>query len=285
MRLVAATALAFLLAGCGSSSRTEVGPPPTPKQLVRDALAAATASPGAQYVLVMDAKLTGTLPTRLEGYVKGDPHVRVSGTIGRDLFTAHISSSIPQIAILTGDEVVAGPGFAYLRFQDTWYGSPKNGLAGFWKGLPSLALGRPAASRELLDLLDGAIAGTVAVGPSRDGVDTWTLSGRLDPKALQVLVHPLLGGLPGVGLAKVASTSNVALDVGRTDRLPRRLRIELHADRADFGAALAAQVPALDAADAVIELDLTSWGEQTPVMRPAQAKPYAQYLSRLGLGG
>jgi hypothetical protein len=281
---MAVTALALVAAGCGSSSHARPGPAPTAHDLVRRSLIAAAAAPGAKYDLVVDATLNGTLPKELQRYVRTEPHLRVTGTVGRELFTAHISSSIPQIAIVTGDEIVAGPGFAYLRFQDTWYGSGTQGLARFWRRLPGLALGRPAARAELFSLLANAVDGTVAPGPSRDGVDTWELSGRPGARALSALLRPLTA-LRGVHVAKVAARSQAEYGVGRDDLLPRRLHVELHAVRADFGRALAARAPNLDGVDVVIDLELTSWGEQPPVARPQNPKTYAEYLDRLGLGG
>lgn len=278
-------ALAVLTAGCGSSSKTQPGPPPTPQALVRSSLLAAAASPGATYDLVVDAKLKGTLPKRLQEYVRTAPHARATGTIGRDLFVAHVSSSIPAIAIVTGDEVAAGPDFAYLRYQATWYGSGTQGLAAFWRRLPTLAFGRHATRDDLFGLLEDAIHGTVTTGPSRDGTETWELAGTVDPLALRALLRPVVGYVRGIRIASVAARSRAVYDVGRDDLLPRRLRIELHAVRADLGRRLKAQLPDLQGVDAVIELELSGWGKQAPVQRPAKPKTYAEYLDRLGLGG
>ncbi|TML84465.1 MAG: hypothetical protein E6G08_17325 [Actinobacteria bacterium] len=277
--------MAVIVAGCGSSGKTQPGPPPTAQELVRSSLLAAAESPGATYDLVIDAKLSGALPKRLRSYVRTAPHARATGTIARDLFVAHVSSSIPAIAIVTGDEIAAGRDFAYLRYRETWYGSGTHGLVDFWRRLPSLALGRPATRDELFALLEGAIHGSVTAGPSRDGTETWELAGTVDPAALKALLRPFTGYVSGLHVTQIAARLRAIYDVGRDDFLPRRLRIELHAVRPDLGTRLEAQLPDLHGVDAVIELELTGWGKQTPVQRPANPKTYDQYLDRLGLGG
>jgi hypothetical protein len=269
MRAVAATALVLVAAGCGSSGRHATGPRPTAAKLVRSSLAAAAASPGAQYVLVVDAKLKGTLPKQLQSYVKGDPHARATGTIGRDEFTAQVTSSIPQIALLTGDETRAGPGYAYLRYQGTWYGTAAHGLADFWRRLPSAGF------------FASAIHGTVVPGPSQDGTDTWELAGRPDPRALAALVRPLLGPMPPASLPKIAARSRALYDVGRDDHLPRRVRLELHILRSDVDRPLARQFPDLHAIDAVVELALSHWGTQRPVDRPTPVHSYREYVRKV----
>src|SRR5207244_11955514 len=117
------------------------------------------------------------------------------------------------------------------------------------------------------------------------GTRTWGRPGPFDPPARMRLLRPVVGYVSGLRVARVAARSKAVYDVGRDDFLPRRLRIELHAVRTDFGKRLEAQLPDLQGVDAVIELELTEWGKQVPVTRPAKAKTYAEYLDRLGLGG
>jgi hypothetical protein len=282
--LPAVVVVVLLAAGCGGGSK-HAGPPPAAAELVRSSLAAAAASPGAQYDLDVTATLVGTLPAAVAKYAKEQPHARASGTIGRDLFTAHVTSSIPQIAIFTGDQIQAARNYAFLRFQGIWYGSPTQGLARFWRELPRLVLSRPAGASDLTALLGGAIHGVVGVGPSQDGTDTWELAGTPDPAVVAALVHPLVGSLRGLRLAKVAARSRALYDVGRSDNLPRRLRLELHVLHSDLPPSLARQFPDLRRVDAVAELDLSRWGEQPAMTKPTKTKSFDEYLSRLGIGG
>lgn len=294
MRAVAVTALALALVatGCGSSSSTTSGPPPTAAELVRSSLAAAAAAPGAEYALVLDAKLDGSLPAELRKYVTGDPRVRATGTIGRGVFTSHVTSSIPAIARVTGDEVRAVPNWAYLRYQATWYGSGRTGLRRFWPIVPRLVVPpkRIDASSmqvptraDLYRLLATAIDGTVDTGPSLDGTETWELAGRLRPGAVRALLRSLLGGLPLTSARTLAARSRATFDAGREDRLPRRLRLELTLLSSDLPPDLARRFPDVDKADVVVELDLAKWGEQPQPQRPPSPRTFDDYLELTGL--
>jgi hypothetical protein len=282
---VTALSLALLVSGCGSSSSEPSGPPPTAASLMRDSLAAAAAAPGAEYELVLDAKLDGNLPTALHKYVTGDPHVRATGTVGRDVFTSHVTSSIPAVAILTGDELRAGAHWAYLRYQSTWYGSASRGLRNVWPLLPRLVVGAPNAMRgDLVELLATAIDARVTAGPSLDGTDTWELAGRLRAHAIRAILRLGFGSIRLTNPRVFAARSKAVFDAGRDDRLPRRARFEFTLLSSDLPRALARQFPEVHRADIMIELDLTKWGPQPQPQRPPAARTFAEYLRMTGLG-
>jgi hypothetical protein len=296
VRAVAVTALsvALLAAGCGSTSSKPAGLPPTADRLVRSSLDAAAAAPGAQYELIIDAKLDGKLPKSLHKYVTGEPHVRAIGTVGPDLFTSHVTSSIPTIALLTGDEVRAGPTWAYLRYQSTWYGTGREGLRRFWPILPRLVVPpqrigsnsvKVSNRDDLYRLLTTAIAGRVAAGPSLDGTDTWELSGKLRPQAIRAVFRIVFGDtLPLTNLRVFAARSRAVFDAGREDRLPRRVRFDFTLLSSDLPSATARQVPDVHRADVVVELDLAKWGKQAQPQRPPSPHSFGEYLQMTGLG-
>src|SRR5438552_4107950 len=106
-----------------------------------------------------------------------------------DTTASRIIESVRAGSVVVAALAVLAPGCAYLRYQATWYGSGTQGLARFWRRLPSLALGRRATRDDLFGLLEGAIHGTVAAGPSRDGTETWELAGTVDPLAVRALLR------------------------------------------------------------------------------------------------
>lgn len=122
-------------------------------------------------------------------------------------------------------------------------------------------------------------------GPELDGVATWQLEGSLDAEGLASLVGGSKEDLRA--LQVVARASRLVIVVGREDRLPRRIELEIDLSPdavAEIDDWDAFELPGGGVLNTSIHLELSRFGEHGSYDPPADFRPLDELFERLFAG-
>jgi hypothetical protein len=240
---------ALALVGCGSHHPRAAGPPPTPRELIRETLAAAAASPGAGYEL--ELTLRGAGRSQL---------FRATGAIGRDVLSADIRATFPFLL----QAAAVGRDWGYVRSVGRWYGPASDGLARIW---PRVATAVAA---------HGGPESFVTSGTVASANDEWRLTGRASRRAA-ALLDEVLGGS-----GRPLGSTTIELDVDAATRLPRRLVLDVDTRAIALVQIAPHAVRGMTRVHVHATMTFGDWGHPPAVARPAHAQPWQKFLDLFG---
>jgi hypothetical protein len=136
---------------------------------------------------------------------------------------------------------------------------------------------------DLNDAVAHAASGTVEAGPKLDGVETWRLDGKLTRGGARLLAKTVLGYPSSGAQQAIARSSRIEVDVGRKDKLPRRVIVDFDFDRDAIAVIGRGQLP-LESVTSRLMLDLSEWGKDISVSAPEHARPFDDFLRETGFG-
>jgi hypothetical protein len=193
-------------------------------------------------------------------------------------------------------ELRASGNEAYIRFQNTWYGTKS---ATSKSGGVTMTTSPKALTGALSDLLGSGLDVTVEDGGTVDGVAVWKLSGSFDGAALAKALKAsgLQAGATAAQSKQLAGITDLTLLVGQADALPRSIAITstlsgaaLTAAKSTTGGLVplpAAGTKGLKSVSVTMTVGFSAWGTPVTFERPAAFKPLEGLFDELlgGLGG
>lgn len=285
-RFASAFAFLFVLvvvlgsAGCGQRfDDLGAGPPPSKSSFAADALIALRDAGSAH--VVVDAKggsISGT---------NAQLGIHFEGDVSTSALAGDVQVTFPGGTL--GARILVDEHDVYVRFMGEWYHAPSGvsdalKMAGEQNGELLTELSSPAGLGKLFTQL---FEGEIAQGPDVDGVPTWEFDGRLRADTLAGLVEKY-GGIELTDndravFDKVAATSQIVVDVGQDDDLPRKIELSLAPpkDLRFDSEELESSGGALS-----VTVELSNFGQEVSFSPPKGAKPldelFQQFFSSLG---
>jgi hypothetical protein len=245
---------ALALVGCGSHRHRATSPPPAPRELIRQTLAAAVASPGVRYDLEVTLR-GGDRSQRLDA----------TGAIGADVLSAQVRSTFPFLL----QAATVGRDWGYIRTVGRWYGPAPDGLAKIWPRVRTAVASHGGS--------ESFVTGGVAVSATSG---EWRLTGRASRGAI-ALLEEVLGG-SGRPDARATRLSKVELDVDAATRLPRRIVLETEVSRTVLVQGAPAAVRGMKRVRVHATMTFSDWGHPPAAQRPAHALPWQKFLDIFG---
>jgi hypothetical protein len=277
--------LLVLALGCGGRAETtQSAQAPAPADLAADTFVALGQQGSAHFVLdatFHDPRFEGTVP--LIVHAEGGASARGLSAEG----SVDYGLGPLEGKLLLGEREV----LVYAKALDAWYGSLRSGfgLAKWARALPHdqpvWLLGALSTAQGLRAHFDDVVTGRVVPGPDLDGMATWEFAGSFDAEGLTRLVEGSDEDLRA--LQVVARTSRLVIVVGRDDRLPRRIELEIDLTSDDVAAMHgwdAFELPGGGVLDTSIRVKLSGFGEPVSYDRPANFRPLDELFEQLFAG-
>jgi hypothetical protein len=304
--LLAVLLIAAAVVATATARKTQS--PPSPSQLGANVAAASAKQTSAHYVVngtfvvkgvtASSGSSTQILPGLNASALASKPiKLNVEGDIATGPKQQLTAATAKGSVMLGGQpfnfQVLATESQLYLNLLGVWYGSKTQGIKSVTQQVPG-ASGTTPTTTNPGDLAQ-AFTGTVTDGPQLDGVDTWELTGTLNPDGLAAIAKKQ-GKSSSVTPAQIADLKLLApalkltVDVGKNDSLVRRVHVTLNLTKdmikaiAKSGQSGSTSLNGLTSLSADVTVDISNWGEKVSITPPSSYQPLAKLLGGL-LGG
>lgn len=268
--LLATAVLALLVSGCGSGPQAGADGTPTPSHLAAGAFAALEEAGSAHYVISVEARGNADGANRFALDAEGD--------VSAKALTADGSVSFGGVSF--DGQVLATRQELFVGFMGQWYGDRK---------FSPFDMDDLASADEIQEYFDRVFTGSVSAGPEVDGAATWRFEGKLNADGFADLTEKFdqedVTERERELLRVVAEKTRFVLDVGRDDRLPRRLEFQLELsseDVAEIGDGLdSGGFEDLVEFDVSATLELSDFGKEVTYEPPADYRPLDELFGQL----
>jgi hypothetical protein len=294
-------ALAACGGGGGNTASTSAGTTtvssgaPTLGTLASDVVSAQKGKHSAHYAVdaSFDIKTSGSSSVPGLSALAGKPiTLKVSGDASSKAFTADGSVSLGGKSY--SGKLLAGSGALYVNLLGSWYGSTKLGLDSLKRYGSSTSTTTTQQLDQIRKNAGEALKGTVADGPTLDGVSTWEFKGTLDANGLAKLSQDQTGKAMTAqqkqALQVIQDATSFTMDVGKDDSLLRRvsMKMDLPADKLQQlnQSGSSSSLNGVESVNLSFTLDLSKWGEPVTISPPSSFQPFSALLGGLfGSGG